>query len=325
MKSRVQNGAMYYYHNLTNPLRKLQFKRKYGLGENVMDKSWDNLIILDACRYDKFNEVCDIKGDLSKVISLGSSSEEFFNKNFANGCYGDTVYTTANPYGAVIASDSFHKIKASFSGMNQKSPVEMKESEQVEKSDYINHIDNVNPEKVTNLAKDMCGDYPEKRHIIHYMQPHSPYLGEKAKNLREKLQSDEGIHFKTWELNNKLKSHRNVKSLLHAAQEGIITADQLSEVYTENLEIVLEHVKDLLETIDGKTVLTSDHGELLGEKCGMYKYNHYNNLYTPYLRVVPWLEIETNQRRSITEGKINENNSIDNDDVEEQLKALGYK
>ena len=62
-----------------------------------MDADWDVLLILDACRFDLFSDVIDIPGDLRRVHSLGSSTEEFLRANFANETLHDTVYVTANP------------------------------------------------------------------------------------------------------------------------------------------------------------------------------------------------------------------------------------
>ena len=44
-------------------------------GTFVMNEDWDNLIILDACRYDLFNAVAGINSDY--IISRGSDTAEF--------------------------------------------------------------------------------------------------------------------------------------------------------------------------------------------------------------------------------------------------------
>src|SRR5208282_1385184 len=71
-------------------------------GVYVYDESWDNLIILDACRYDTFRELNQIRGLLEYRISRGSSSEEFLLENFTKHPttenFSDLVYVAANPY-----------------------------------------------------------------------------------------------------------------------------------------------------------------------------------------------------------------------------------
>ena len=48
----------------------------------IVDESWDNLIILDACRYDIFKELNTIDGELTSRISRGSCTTDFLNENF---------------------------------------------------------------------------------------------------------------------------------------------------------------------------------------------------------------------------------------------------
>jgi hypothetical protein len=59
--------------------------------------------------------------------------------------------------------------------------------------------------------------------------------------------------------------------------------------YAENLNCVLTHIVDLIHHLKGKVVITSDHGELLGE-YGVYGHTPNSNL--KILRQVPWLEVE---------------------------------
>jgi len=49
----------------------------------------------------------------------------------------------------------------------------------------------------------------------------------------------------------------------------IVGKKGLKKAYLDNLHIVLKNAQALCEKLDGKTIITSDHGELLGEK-GLY-------------------------------------------------------
>ena len=54
-------------------------------GSNFLDKEWDNLIILDGCRYDYFKSLYlkrKIKGTLHKMLSIGTHTVEFLIKSF---------------------------------------------------------------------------------------------------------------------------------------------------------------------------------------------------------------------------------------------------
>lgn len=62
----------------------------------VMNEDWDNLIILDGCRYDVFEETCSMEGQLQPAISPASCTREWLGENFPEE-YPDTVYVSANP------------------------------------------------------------------------------------------------------------------------------------------------------------------------------------------------------------------------------------
>lgn len=65
--------------------------------------------------------------------------------------------------------------------------------------------------------------------------------------------------------------------------------EEIKELYEDNLRIVLQSCSDLLKDLEGTSVITSDHGELLGEK-GMWEHPSEKNV--NILRVVPWLKVQ---------------------------------
>jgi hypothetical protein len=128
---------------------------------------------------------------------------------------------------------------------------------------------------------------------------------------------------------------------LDAVREGKIPSSEIRSVYQENVEYVLEYVEQLLDELDGKTVITADHGELLGEGVPwpvrllharwnlgeLYKfdYGHYNRVHEPELVTVPWLEIEADSRRDISTEDEPVGIEMDESAIKEQLAALGYR
>ena len=307
----------------------LRHKKEYDNTVNVMSGDWDNLLILDACRYDIFEETNTIDGDLDYIYSKGSHSQEFYEKTFEGKSYTDTIYVTANPYGAVIGKDVFAAIETSFSGQvhidrEQKKISEVKD----ETGDWVTktHSENVHPRKINDLALELLEKHSEKRLVIHYMQPHSPYLGKRASELREQLYEDHNIIF-TNDISNDYQPSEGevvITELLNAAKEGYLSTEEIREVYTENLEIVLQYIEDLLGELDGKTVVTSDHGELLGEKRAGVRYRHPKGVYAEELRKVPWLTIPSDSRRTITTGQLDRQTETSQEDLEKQLELLGY-
>lgn len=184
------------------------------------------------------------------------------------------------------------------------------------------------PKAVYESAIEAIEEYPNKRRIIHFMQPHDPYIGSKAETLRNEVEERENVVFRKRRqmAGEDIQSEETLGSLRSAAARGYISHDQLHEVYIENLHIVLDHVQDLLSELNGKAVITADHGELLG--AGRFtpnKYGHPIGVYQSELRIVPWLEIDNGNRRDIYSEQPIGFEEADDQVIEEQLEALGYR
>lgn len=177
---------------------------------------------------------------------------------------------------------------------------------------------------IHNLTSNAIQEYPNKRVIAHFMQPHTPYLGKKAERLRERVEKEGLVVQWPQDEDDKysIESENVVPSLKQAAIKGYISDAELKEVYIENLKYVLDYVRDLVQNTDGKIVITSDHGDYLGEygKIGHPKYE-----YSEILRKVPWVTINSKDRPEITEDVPNKHTRVSNEAVEENLKYLGYK
>lgn len=294
--------------------RKILFNQRYGSGIDVMDQDWDFLIILDACRYDSFERTVGMDGELKRVISKGSHSLEFCEKNFKGREFHDTVYVTANGYGAQTTEGVFHDL------------IFTDESHGMADVDILHSSsEGMAPETVYKTAREAYERYPKKRMIIHFMQPHDPYFGPTAKKLRERVEKD-GLNVISRDPEKIEKyniSNTNVTaSLAGAAKEGYISNGELDKIYHENLEVVLQYVEKLVNILDGRIVITADHGELLGEQniIGHPKYRYYK-----VLRQVPWYIIYSEMRPDIVSEKPKDPVSVDDDTIKKRLKALGYR
>lgn len=295
-------------------IHKYNFERKYGKEELITDKEWDFLILLDACRYDIFKETSTIKGSLEKYISAGSHSMEFAEKNFQGADLYDTVYITANAHGARTGEGNFHDIIF---------------TERKDAGIWATR-NGMHPKNVAETAIKAYDEYPNKRIMVHFMQPHSPYFGEKAQKIRSNL-SEDGVNdlgSSQWETGPNLKN---------AVKKGHLSISELNTVYRENLQLVLEYAQTLVNTFEGKIVISADHGELLGKQTGIWKYadfsrqtpsgtpvGHPRSVYVPELREVPWLIIDSGSRRKIISESPNEQR-IEEELIEERLSKLGYK
>ncbi|QHS18268.1 hypothetical protein GWK26_02850 [haloarchaeon 3A1-DGR] len=260
-----------------------------------MDEDWDTLILLDACRYDMFKERVPFNGELESRISLGSTSEEFLRQNFEDGQYHDTVYVNANVYFSKLGLDqdeTFHDV------------IDLLD-------DWDEDLEIAHPETVTEAAKRAHEQYPNKRIIVHYMQPHIPFIGDRGLEIQDRA------------------GFRNVWIPFRNGESPISVAEAW-EGYNENLDVAFDYVNELLDEIEGRVILSADHGNMVGERQTPVPtkrmFGHPWGVYTTELVKVPWFVIDGN-RRSITEDPPvgREAEEYGNELIRERLVTLGYR
>lgn len=282
-------------------INNLVFRMLNGSGTKIMEEDWDNLIILDACRYDMFSRRIELDGELESRISLGSTSEEFFECNFAQDTFHDTIYVNSNPYLPRLGLDNgtFHAV------------VDLLE-------EWDPDLQTVHPETVVKAAQNAYNEFPNKRIIVHFMQPHYPFIGKTGQQ----------IEARGWKKNDDTLEGNSIWGHLRNGTENI-DLSVVWKAYLENLDIVLSHVSSLLDTIPGKTVISADHGNLVGERLfplpTKKKYGHPYGVYTEALVKVPWFIIETEHRREINSDHPIEQQTKSDEVIEDRLQALGYK
>lgn len=282
----------------------------------VMEEKWDYLIILDACRYDYFSDIYEshFLGDLDKRISLGSTTAEWCNRSFPRR-YSDVIYISGNPIiNSRLKIRGFDAKKHFFKIID------------VWDSGWDEELSTVPPKQINRFSLNFSERFPEKRQIIHYMQPHEPYLSDRfsAKKMLKNRRYDDGLsRLQTYlrriplaDLGNLLLVRTGILNHLWELREAfnlppasIMDAirreygtDGLREAYRENLTLVLEHARmlcgDLLaNTPSERIVITSDHGELLGENGD---FSHRGGCNNPFLLDVPFLRVENVRRTSNT-------------------------
>jgi hypothetical protein len=244
-------------------LDKLSRKRIENVDPNkcqgIFNESWDNLIILDACRHDLYEEV---NGETDFRYSLGGTSGDYIKENFSEGTYEDIVYITANVH---FHEEQFEKYT--------KTSRDVEEVFHTIFHTYQNKWDEdlgtVRPEAIVEDTLTAQKLFPNKRKIIHFMQPHIPFIDSQLADGFERPNNDEG---------------RGLHAL-KLADIGELKSEKVWDGYRENLEHVMPHAKKLFENLEGKTVITADHGNLMGEN---YRYGHFFNDNSKSLRKVPW-------------------------------------
>lgn len=273
-------------------------------GSNFLAEDWDTLVILDSCRYDLFRNRHSLPGRLNSRISRGGGTYEFLKGNVADREFHDTVYVTANPqfhYHREELGGSFHDVR------------------NIWKDRWNEELRTVPPDVTTDAALEAAEEYPHKRLLIHYNQPHAPYIGPTGRQL-------DGLSGKARE-----DESENSQSLLRTLAHNIrpsFTAAEHRRAYTENLDLALSGVEPLLEERPGRTVVTADHGQLLGERVGpipIRYHGHRRGIHVKELVKVPWLVHESGERPEITtEASKRCDDSIDGTVVVERLHDLGY-
>ena len=264
-----------------------------------MEEDWDNLIILDACRYDMFREINTLPGFLEYRMSRGSCTPEYLLENFGKSKYYDTVYITGNPLVDYWVSGHFYKIIP------------------VWKDGWDEEYETVLPRTMLEYSLKAQADYPDKRLIIHFVQPHYPFIGEKARN---EIGSHHGIRSRNEVMRSDKRVHHNRKpGVWELLEEHKIKTETLWDAYRENLQIALLHVAELVDRLHGKTVISSDHANLFAERipplfCRLYGHPRY--IYTKNLIKVPWHVIESNCRKTINQSTASEEGSLFNTEAE---------
>ncbi|RDZ44872.1 hypothetical protein C5B91_09015 [Haloferax sp. Atlit-10N] len=270
-------------------------------GEDIFKKDWDNLIILDACRYDLFKDLNYLEGELGKFTSRGSATPEFLKGNFDNKSLLDTVYVTTNPmlYRHQDEIDvEFHDVINLWTGES-----------------WNDELGTVLPETTTNESIKAAEKYPNKRLIIHYMQPHYPFIHSETTFDKGHIGSDEPEDLTTW--------------MQVMTGEIDLTRDQLWDAYSQNLETALPEVEKLVENLVGRTIVTSDHGNMFGERSKPIptrEWGHPPHIWTPELVEVPWLVLNTKGERKevVSEKNTTDRTSEQQNIVNDRLASLGY-
>lgn len=263
----------------------------------IFEEDWDNLIILDACRYDTFESVSDLDGTLDSRISRGGTTQEFIKGNFEGRTLHDLVYVTANSWFLKIREEIDTEIH-DLIDLHYADPDGRYHDEE---------YGVVLPEVLTDHAIEAANEYPNKRLLIHYIQPHHPFLGPTGEQFQHRSDSFGEVV-------------RNTES---------VTDELLRQAYRENLEIVLSSVERLLNHLEGRTVIAADHGEMLGDRhefLPVKGYGHHPGVYNEFLTKVPWHVIDSGDRRRIVpEEPRRESEDVDVDALDERLRDLGYK
>jgi hypothetical protein len=266
-------------------------------GSNLLDEDWDNLVILDACRADLFAEVAALPGRTETRISLAGATYEWVPATFTDRILHDTVYVTLNSYYTRLREAVGSEVHALIDVHQAELPA----------SAYDDRFDIPHPSVLTEHAIEAADRYPEKRIIVHHNVPHYPYLGEFG---RERFPT----------------ASSSLVDAIDAKPGKQLRAD-VRRGYRENIEIGVEEVRRFHEAVPGKTVVSADHGEMLGDRhrfVPVRDWGHHGGVYNTHLTSVPWHVMPHDRRKPVASDPPDRSAIAGAEGTEANLRRLGY-
>lgn len=266
-------------------------------GDLIWEREWDVLVVLDACRFDAFEQRygnADWLSSLDCMSSVGSASPEWMDKTFADDystVLSETAYITGNPYSET------HVPRGLLTHLDE-----------VWRDSWDEDVGTIRPEVLTNRAVKHHRRASPERMVVHYMQPHWPYVTDQVMYGFDP--SD-------------ITDEYSTSNPFDRQNKGDLNRAEHFERYLSNLDYVVDHLRNtLLRAIDADTVvLTADHATLFGE-YGLYK--HPKNMPLRGLRQVPWAETTATDDDTYDPDEVDVGSPTADTDRDQQLRDLGY-
>ena len=286
-------GGIEFFSRLSH--RKLQ--TELG-GTPIWQREWDVLIVLDACRYDLMESVrseYEFIISVDSLRSVGSNSKVWMERTFSSE-FGDemqrTGYVTANPFSEYLLDES-----------------QLGLLEEVWRYGWDTELETIPPRPVTDTAITIGREDDWDRLVVHYMQPHVPFIDSPSPNTTYPSVDRERIE----------QIGDGWNKPLHQLQRKEVTREEFWSRYQSTLRLALDDIGLLLRNLDAETVaISADHGNALGER---WLYGHPSGVDLPCLRRVPWSTTTAEDRGEYCPSEYER--EVESD-IEEQLSALGY-
>ena len=200
-------------------------------------RDFDTVIILDACRYDYYRRFRNAK----KICAAATQTLPAIERMFPFR-YPRTVYVSGNPF-----INGRHVVFDRYDALNHFTFVD---DVWLHGWENVEGIYTVPPWNVLEAAA--IHQKRGYRTVVHFVQPHGPYIGKIKFGTNDFL----------WSRNQIMNKESRTKDTIEYPQEHRIDVERLKGAYYHNLSLVLKYA---LGCVNGKTFITSDHGELLGE------------------------------------------------------------
>ena len=276
----------------------------------VFEREWDVLVLLDACRVDLMAEVAteydwlpspaDVEA--GAIDSVAGSSKEWMRRTFTPAHAATlerTAYVTGNPFSAAVLGDE-HSL-----GL----------LDEVWRYAWDDDAGTIRPEPITDRAIRVCRSGEFDRVIVHYMQPHVPFL--------ERPDLHAGYRPAHWGSPGSVVDPDEAGlDAWGRVRRGELDRDEVWAAYADNLRIGLASMATLRRNVDGTLIVSSDHGNAMGE-LGIW--GHPDKPVSS-VRRVPWIELEARDettRQPTLEAESGRDREV-SVDVQDRLTSLGY-
>lgn len=299
----------------------LTISSRLPIGTNLFELNWDLLIVLDSCRIDALTHAAETgeypflsEGKIEAITSVGSATPEWVTATFDNRhreLIRNTALISANAWPSRVLDqatdiDREYGVNSGFTRWNPVPPKTL--GQHIPAWQYVDrsetHHPQTNADTVTELGIDLGRKTDFDRYIIHYIEPHYPYVAAADTSGGFTPDTETPIEY--------LRKNGDY--------------DTVYENYLTELLYGLDHVETLLNNFDADTViLTSDHGEAFGEYpwLGLRRYGHKVGMMHPKVRRVPLMRLTAEDSGEYSPDV--DRFAVDEDiDVEDNLSYLGY-
>lgn len=278
------------------PLRRLD-AAGYRRGVSIFDREWDVLLILDGCRIDLMRGVLDGRDgeyEWGTHDSVASTSSVWLDRTFGDERARNVGYVTGNPFSDSTVDES-----------------NVGYLDEVWRYGWDDDAGTIRPRPLTDRAVDAWrrrNEHGIDRLVVHYMQPHYPFLGHRL---------GDGV------VPTQIGGENGTRSAWDLLRDGELTTEEVWEAYRSNLERVLDDVDLFRSVVDAdEVVLSADHGNALGE-FGIY--GHPARMPLGCLREVPWVGTSATATRAYSPSFDRSVDPVDDDStVTDRLRSLGY-
>jgi hypothetical protein len=293
------------YYRAGKYLASAEARRPFG--RSIFDADWDICIILDSTRVDMLRTAWSREAAVGAVWSRGSITTEWVANTFRAehaASIGETAFVLATPHSETVFGRREWLTNAAEVGIEYPSPPVVPPDDfaafhEVWRS-HATAEGAVPPGTMLDATLEAAESH--SRVVAHWMQPHEPFIAPGA------------------EVVGGGPAETNVWDGLNRRD---LDPDPVWQSYMANLKYALFYVETLLENVNARVLITSDHGNAFGE-WGLY--GHPFAFPQPAVRRVPWIETQATDRGTYDRQTAPLSTAEHTETaVEEQLRALGYR